>query len=279
MSVTLGDSLTQRGSRVAAAAGARDAPKRAGVVAEDHPPGLGVRARDVELDGGDAGRARRASRRPRRTRPRSRRRRWRRSRCRARGAAGASSATNASTPTFWRPIAFNMPARCLDDALGRVADPRLRRQPLRHDAAELRQLHEREELEAVAERPRGGEHGVLESDRADRDREIRAHHATRAPRASPALRRRRARSATGPSGAPRVGTTQPKQTPKPQAIGASSERSHVTPADCAIAATAFSIGVGPQAYRWRLRASGSAEHAASGAVTSPARSERIRRRS
>src|SRR4029434_7911408 len=68
------------------------------------------------------------------------------------------------------------------DALGRVSRARFQAQALRADASELRHVEKVVVLEPVAEAPRRGEHGVLERDGSDSNREI-GHGAPLSPSA------------------------------------------------------------------------------------------------
>ena len=131
---------------------------------------------------------------------------------------------DASTPTFCSPIAFSMPDGRLADARRRVARVRLEREALRADAAELREVDEVRELEAVAERARtpsgsgsASASGPSCTREAPRDPRSPADPRRSAGSAPPGRRRETAR--------PAPGMTHARHAPKPQPIAASVENS------------------------------------------------------
>src|SRR5262249_39407409 len=148
---------------------------------------------------------------------------------------------------------------------GRVPAARLEREALRDEAADPREVEEWRELGAIAERARSGQDRIAQRDAAEIHARVDAH-------ASPSHATSRDRS-TGPSrhtsAKPplRSGAAQPRHTPKPHAIGFSSETQHTRPWRSAICAVAAIMAVGPHAYTTAPPASASAP--SSRRVTSP----------
>src|SRR5690606_6283001 len=114
------------------------------------------------------------------------------------------------------------------------------------DAADARQVEERRELLAVAERPGRREHRIAKRDPAEVDGRVDAAHGTPSHASAAA-------SSTGPSRhtsakpPPARGTAQPRQTPKPHAMRFSSDTTQRRPRAAAISAARRIIPVGPQA--------------------------------